>query len=380
VRCIIKRPERPDLINIFSAVLASFLLNEELGHLGRIGCALCLIGSLIIVLHAPEDKVTETVDEILLLAVQPGVSGPVLLSPNSQASARVPNVLLHRLGIFLGDDLHYCSSVRSLESNSVHLHLLYGRLRVCHGRQGLRRRRETYLRRQQPIHTSEYICLHDHGDGLYSGANELFQQGVGYVLDQCVCLSLSTLNSTTDAEIRFYSVNPMYYVGFSSCTIVASLILFQGFNTTGGTNTVSLLAGFAVTFLGVHLLNISRQPEPPLRENGHSALENGLMNPRLSLQGRISIDGWNGVSDIRGDGSSGHGRRSSLYRAQSTTLLNAFEEDDPNAVALDELHEEDEDEADERTRLHRHDQRPSRSRNESPFALQDSARSSPRPI
>ena len=55
-----------------SAVLASFLLNERLGHLGRVGCALCLIGSLIIVLHAPEDKEIETVDEILRFALQPG--------------------------------------------------------------------------------------------------------------------------------------------------------------------------------------------------------------------------------------------------------------------------------------------------------------------
>lgn len=54
------------------AVLASFLLNERLGHLGRVGCALCLIGSLIIVLHAPEDKKIETVDEILRFALQPG--------------------------------------------------------------------------------------------------------------------------------------------------------------------------------------------------------------------------------------------------------------------------------------------------------------------
>lgn len=174
----------------------------------------------------------------------------------------------------------------------------------------------------------------------------------------------------------------MYYVGFSSCTIVASLILFQGFNTTGGTNTVSLLAGFAVTFLGVHLLNISRKPEPAHGENGHSALETGLMNPRLSLQGRMSADGWNGVADPRGNmHSSGHGRGSSLYRAQSTTLFNAFEEDDPNAVALDELHEEEDedDEADERTRLHRNRSVPSRSHSGSPLKLQGNARSSPQP-
>jgi len=174
----------------------------------------------------------------------------------------------------------------------------------------------------------------------------------------------------------------MYYVGFSSCTILASLILFQGFNTTGGTNTVSLLAGFAVTFLGVHLLNLSRKPEPTLGANGHSTLDSGLMHPRMSLQGRMSIDGWNGTADPRGDGAleSGHGRRSSLYRAQSTTLFNAFEEEDLNAVPLDELREEDEDdEVNERTRLHHSHPIPSRSHSGSPHALQGNARSSPRP-
>jgi hypothetical protein len=34
---------------------------------------MCLIGSLIIVLHAPEDKEITTVDEILHYAIQPGM-------------------------------------------------------------------------------------------------------------------------------------------------------------------------------------------------------------------------------------------------------------------------------------------------------------------
>lgn len=61
-----------------SAVLASFLLGEELGHLGRVGCTLCLLGSLIIVLHAPEDKPINTVDEILHFAIQPGTPSQYL--------------------------------------------------------------------------------------------------------------------------------------------------------------------------------------------------------------------------------------------------------------------------------------------------------------
>lgn len=58
----------------YSAVLAAFFLGERLGRIGVAGCSLCLVGSLIIVLHAPEDKPIDTVDEILGYAMQPGAS------------------------------------------------------------------------------------------------------------------------------------------------------------------------------------------------------------------------------------------------------------------------------------------------------------------
>ena len=54
------------------AILGSYFLDERLGRLGKIGCTTCLIGSLIIVLHAPPDKEIQTVDEILNYAIQPG--------------------------------------------------------------------------------------------------------------------------------------------------------------------------------------------------------------------------------------------------------------------------------------------------------------------
>ena len=54
------------------------------------------------------------------------------------------------------------------------------------------------------------------------------------------------------------SVNPLYYVLFTSATILASLILFGGFNTTDAVNTISLLCGFLVIFTGVYLLNMCR--------------------------------------------------------------------------------------------------------------------------
>lgn len=58
---------------LIGAVLGAYFLNEQLGVLGKLGCATCLLGSIIIVLHAPPDEPVETVDKILNYAVQPGM-------------------------------------------------------------------------------------------------------------------------------------------------------------------------------------------------------------------------------------------------------------------------------------------------------------------
>lgn len=136
---------------------------------------------------------------------------------------------------------------------------------------------------------------------------------------------------------RQRSVNPIYYVCFSTATIVASLILFQGFDTTDATNTVSLIAGFLTTFLGVHLLNHSRAPEPPRGDASAAPLGNGVFHPRLSL----SLESPRVASG-------GHGRRSSIYR-----VFDADEEGEEVGLRTLREEEEEEDDADERTRLAR---------------------------
>lgn len=55
------------------------------------------------------------------------------------------------------------------------------------------------------------------------------------------------------------SVNPLYYVTFTTCTLAASFIMFGGFNTTNAVSTISLLCGFLTIFTGVYLLNLSRE-------------------------------------------------------------------------------------------------------------------------
>ncbi|TFK49296.1 DUF803-domain-containing protein [Heliocybe sulcata] len=301
---------------LIGAVLASFFLKEELGHIGRIGCTLCILGSSIIVLHAPEDKDIQTVDEVLHYALQPGflmycftvaVFALIMIYAIAPKYGR-SNPLVY---------ISICSLVGSVSVMAIKGFGIAVKL--------------TFAGNNQFTHPSTYVF--------------------GIVVVGCILVQMNYFNKALDT-FSTNVVNPMYYVGFSSATIVASLILFQGFNTTDSTNTISLLVGFAVTFLGVHLLNLSRKPEPLTLANGHTALESGLMNPRMSIQGRMSIDGWNGMDGV--PYSAGHGRRSSAYRSNNHTLFNAFEADDDEleGVGLERLDEEDGYvSADERTHL-----------------------------
>lgn len=63
---------------LIGAVLGAYFLDENLGTLGKLGCAMCLIGAVIIVLHAPPDKEIGTIEEILQYAIHPGMACSIL--------------------------------------------------------------------------------------------------------------------------------------------------------------------------------------------------------------------------------------------------------------------------------------------------------------
>ena len=50
-----------------SAVLASLILKERLAFLGKLGCGLCIVGSTIIVLNAPEEMPITSVEQITIM-------------------------------------------------------------------------------------------------------------------------------------------------------------------------------------------------------------------------------------------------------------------------------------------------------------------------
>lgn len=70
-----------------SAVLAHVMLNERLNIFGILGCVLCIVGSMTIVLHAPEERAIVSLLQVWNMALQPGESGySALLAPDTRTA------------------------------------------------------------------------------------------------------------------------------------------------------------------------------------------------------------------------------------------------------------------------------------------------------
>lgn len=290
---------------IIGAVLASMFLKEKLGHVGRIGCTLCILGSLIIVLHAPEDKDIQTVDEILNYALQPGFLMYCL------------TVLVFTLGM-----IYYVSPRYGTRNPLVYVSIcsLVGSVSIMAIKGFGIAVKLTLSGNNQFTHPSTYVFA--------------------IVVTVCILVQMNYFNKALDI-FSTNVVNPMYYVCFSTATISASLILFQGFNTTSGSNTVSLIDGFIVTFLGVHLLNISRTDADDADESYVSvrhSLENGVLDPRAPAS-RLSNEGWPSTPHAIGlNGAPGHMRRGSRGQRNSVGgSVTLFDGD----MVLGDLHEEE---------------------------------------
>ncbi|CAN6639297.1 hypothetical protein TRVA0_017S01750 [Trichomonascus vanleenenianus] len=207
---------------IIGAVLAAVFLKEKLGILGKMGCAICLMGSVIIVLHAPPDKDIQTVDEILNYALQPGFLF------YCTAVAVFSLVMIYKVAPVYGRKnpmvyISICSFVGSVSVMSIKGFGIAVKL--------------TFAGNNQFTHPSTYVFA--------------------IVVGLCIVTQMNYFNKALD-QFDTNIVNPLYYVTFTTATLCASFILFKGFNTTAAVNTISLILGFLIIFSGVYLLNISK--------------------------------------------------------------------------------------------------------------------------
>lgn len=162
---------------LIGAVLGSYFLKEDLGTLGKLGCALCLIGSVIIVLHAPPDKEIQTVDEILQYAIHPGtVTLPSILLSDTNVSCEksFPAVLRCSRHLFQRYDLQSCSQVWEEEPTHIHIDLFDCWICVGNVSQGLRYRLEINVSRQQSIDAPFNLRIRNCHGVLHTNPDELF--------------------------------------------------------------------------------------------------------------------------------------------------------------------------------------------------------------
>ncbi|XP_061659506.1 magnesium transporter NIPA3-like isoform X2 [Syngnathoides biaculeatus] len=57
---------------LFSALLSSYLLGELLNVVGKLGCVLCMLGSVLLVIHAPQEQEVTSLQELRRMLLQPG--------------------------------------------------------------------------------------------------------------------------------------------------------------------------------------------------------------------------------------------------------------------------------------------------------------------
>ncbi|KAH9696867.1 putative magnesium transporter NIPA6 [Citrus sinensis] len=194
---------------IISAVLAHFMLKERLQKMGILGCITCIVGSVVIVIHAPQEHTPNSVQEIWALATQPDfliyvaatVSVVLALVLHFEPRCGQTNILVY-LGI--------CSLMGSLTVVSI-----------------------------KAIGIAIKLTL----DGISQIAypQTWFFLTVAAV---CVVTQLNYLNKALDT-FNAAIVSPVYYVMFTTLTIIASAIMFKLYNAN----------------LGIHLLLHNSQSE-----------------------------------------------------------------------------------------------------------------------
>ncbi|KAG5973772.1 hypothetical protein E4U58_004226 [Claviceps cyperi] len=289
---------------LIGAVLGSYFLNEELGTLGKLGSAICLIGAVVIVLHAPPDEDIQTIDQILDYALRPGF----LLYAAAVIAFAI--FMIYRIAPVHGKKnaliyLSICSTVGSISVMSVKSFGIALKL--------------TFAGNNQFTHPSTYVFM------ILTGV--------------CILTQMNYFNKAL-ASFPTNIVNPLYYVTFTTATLCASFILFSGFNTTDPVNTLSLLCGFLVTFTGVYLLNLSRgDPNGGKLVAGRGGYDATPTDMVSGFQTRRSMQSRRSGDPSRHSLNSHHGDREGLIRA--------YDEEEALGLGLTDLTE---DSGDEETR------------------------------
>eukprot|EP00243_Klebsormidium_subtile_P002721 TRINITY_DN15517_c0_g1_i1.p1 TRINITY_DN15517_c0_g1~~TRINITY_DN15517_c0_g1_i1.p1 ORF type:complete len:373 (-),score=105.88 TRINITY_DN15517_c0_g1_i1:144-1262(-) len=240
---------------IVSAILAHLLLNEKLHVLGILGCVLCIVGSTTIVLHAPEERVVESVKEVWHLALEPAF------------------VLYAVTVVSL-----VCTLIFHFAPKFGHSHIL------------------VYIAICSLMGSLSVMSCKALGIALkltFSGDNQLFYPETSVfaiIVVTCVLTQMNYLNKALDT-FNTAIVSPIYYVMFTTLTILASVIMFKDWSRQNAAQIVTELCGFVTILAGTFLLH-STKDMGDMSSGLPTVHYSGVVNtpPRLSFSGKRPED------------------------------------------------------------------------------------------
>ncbi|GBG72031.1 hypothetical protein CBR_g10966 [Chara braunii] len=207
---------------IVSAVLAHAMLNEKLHVLGILGCIFCVVGSTMIVLHAPAERPLESVRQVWSMATEPGF-----------VVYAISVVVVVLILVF-----HFAPKCG-------HTHIL------------------VYIAICSLMGSLSVMSCKALGIALkltFTGDNQLYYPETymfAMVVATCVVTQMNYLNKALDT-FNAAIVSPIYYVMFTSLTILASVIMFKDWDRQTGTQIVSELCGFVTILGGTFLLHATK--------------------------------------------------------------------------------------------------------------------------
>ncbi|XP_020690948.1 probable magnesium transporter NIPA6 [Dendrobium catenatum] len=252
---------------IVSAVLAHFILKERLQRMGVLGCVLCIVGSTVIVLHAPEERNPSSVEQIWYLATQPAF---LLYAASAVAVSLV--LMLHcspRYGqtnimVYLG----ICSAIGSLTVMSI-----------------------------KAVGIAITLTFEGINQAIY------FQTWVfAMVAITCIIIQLNYLNKALDT-FNTAVVSPVYYAMFTILTILASAIMFKDWSGQSASDISSEMCGFITVLSGTVVLHSTRVGDPSPNSDLYMPLP-----PKIS---------WH----VQGNGEFGKHKNDDLLAADFITLV-----------------------------------------------------------
>lgn len=225
---------------IISAVLAHVILREKLHIFGILGCILCVVGSTTIVLHAPQEREIHSVFEVWNLATEPAFlfyAAVVVAAAFILIIHFIPQYGHTHVMVYIG----VCSLIGSLSVMSVKALGIALKL-------------------------------------TFSGMNQLLYPQTWVfttIVLTCVITQMNYLNKALDT-FNTAVVSPIYYVMFTSLTILASVIMFKDWDGQNATQIVTEMCGFVTILAGTFLLHKTKDmvegssPGLPIRLPKHS--------------------------------------------------------------------------------------------------------------